>query len=414
MIFFGIVLHAPISVALGSAFPDYALLVKAWKELLMLVLGIPALILVTRHKLWPTLWQSTLVRLMTVYVLLLLVLAFFSGHGTLATVAGLMIDLRFVAFFLLSYVFALIEPRAPRWALKAVSAGAVLVVGFGLLQIAVLPDDILTRIGYGNDTITPYSTIDKNPDFVRINSTLRGPNPLGAFMVILLGLISAWWIRHRRDLTQRQYLLLVLIIASVVAVLFATYSRSAYLGAIIAVLAVGAAMIQRISRKWLYGLAVAAVIVGSGLVVIQQTDWYANVIMHEDPESKVVRKSNSEHVRSLKESYTSALRTPLGSGIGSTGSASLYADNTKPTVVENYFLFVARESGWLGLALFSAITIVSLVNLWTLRRNWQATGLFASGLAMAVIGLLLPVWVDDTVALVWWGLTGVILAHAGR
>jgi hypothetical protein len=37
--------------------------------------------------------------------------------------------------------------------------------------------------------------------------------------------------------------------------------------------------------------------------------------------------------------------------------------------------------------------------------------MLASGLAMLVIGLLLPVWADDTVALVWWGMTGGVLGH---
>jgi hypothetical protein len=31
----------------------------------------------------------------------------------------------------------------------------------------------------------------------------------------------------------------------------------------------------------------------------------------------------------------------------------------------------------------------------------------ASGIGLALIGLLLPVWVDDTVSIVWWGLAAI-------
>lgn len=410
VILVGVVLHAPISVYFGTLLPDYALAIKAWKELLMLLLIIPASVLATRHKLWPHLWKSTLLRLCVAYIVLHFVLLAVFHADVQATVAGLMIDLRFMAFFLLWYLYGLVEPKATVQSVKALIGGGVIIVGFGLLQITVLPDAILTYIGYGTDTISPYSTIDKNPDFVRINSTLRGPNPLGAVMVILLAFVASWAIAKRQSLSRKEYTVVVLLSAAIIAVLFASYSRSAYLGAAAALAVLGVISIRKINRKWLYTGIAASVVAATALFFVEQTDWYANVVLHEDPESTVVKKSNDEHVKSLQASYQQALTHPLGSGVGTTGSASLYGDASRATIIENYYLFVAKESGWVGLGLFLAICGLIATRLWVLRKNWYAAALLASGAGLALIALLLPVWTDDTVALLWWGITGAVLA----
>lgn len=73
------------------------------------------------------------------------------------------------------------------------------------------------------------------------------------------------------------------------------------------------------------------------------------------------------------------MRQPFGAGIGSTGSASLYGD--KPLVIENQYLFVAHETGRLGLGVFVAIIFV-VQRLYRYRRDWLALGLFASGIAL--------------------------------
>ncbi|MGE5299140.1 MAG: hypothetical protein ACM3KF_03815, partial [Acidobacteriota bacterium] len=105
------------------------------------------------------------------------------------------------------------------------------------------------------------------------------------------------------------------------------------------------------------------------------------------------------------------LASPLGSGVGSTGSASLYGD--APVIIENQYLFTAHEVGWPGLGLFVVIFTIIMIRLWKLRQSWKALAVFASGAGLTVIGLLLPVWVDDTVSIIWWGLAAVVLAEGG-
>jgi hypothetical protein len=54
---------------------------------------------------------------------------------------------------------------------------------------------------------------------------------------------------------------------------------------------------------------------------------------------------------------------------------------------------------------------VFLKRVWRERQDWFALGIWASGIGLGIIGLLLPVWADDTIAIVWWGLAAVVLAQ---
>lgn len=404
-----IVIHAPLSVWIGTIFPELWVVVKAWKEIVLAILIVAAIGMITRRKLWHRLLKSKLVLLCLVFVdiHLLMALLFFSDAASV--VAGLMIDLRFIAVFLLTHVLIVVRPAALSNVIKVVAAGAVIVLGFGLLQITVLPDDILARIGYSTQTITPFTTIDSNTDYVRINSTLRGPNPLGALAVVYITLAVAYLVRRRGSIDARRKTQALAASVAGVAILFASYSRSAYLACIAAIVVVVAVLGRPSKKIMLSGAAITVVLVGS-LVALSSTDWFSNVVLHEDPESTVVTKSNAGHVESLEEGFSRMVRQPFGAGVGSTGSASLYdADTKNDIVIENYYFFVAHEVGWIGLLTFLAIFGLTLYGLFKRRSDWLALGVFASGIGLGLIGILLPVWTDETVAFIWWGLAGAVL-----
>lgn len=405
-----IVIHAPLVVGFGSLFPDYATPIKAWKEILLGLLGIVAIVLIHRRNLWRTVLYDKVLLLCLLFVDLHLLLALMGLDDTSPVVAGLMIDLRFIVMFMLMYVLVLVRPDSFGRIIRVVAAGAVVVIGFGLLQITILPDNVLSRLGYSSDTITPYTTIDRNPDFVRINSTLRGPNPLGALMVIYIALTAAYMFRRGFAAKLRRRVAAGAAMIGSVAILFASFSRSAYAGAVAAVLAVGMAA-KRLSRRVLVAGAVLIVIVGIGSFYLSSTDWFSNVVLHEDPESTVTAKSNAGHIESLADGARRMVSQPIGAGIGSTGSASLYDGSpANDVVIENYYFFVAHEAGWLGLILFLIILSYVFWLLWRRRSSWVSLGVLASGVGLSLIGLLLPVWADETVALIWWGLAGAALA----
>lgn len=410
-VMFLIVLHAPISVGVGHFFPDLSLVAKAWKEIVLAVLSVIGVVLVTRQKRWREILNSPFVTLSILFIDIHLLLALIMRGDTQSIVAGLMIDLRFIVMFLLMYVLVLMNPAVVKRVVKVIAAGAAVVIGFGLLQILVLPDDVLKGIGYSNDTIVPFMTVDTNHDFIRINSTLRGPNPLGALMVIYGSLAIAYAALNRRNLQPKLAAGIVGGLIGSVAVLFSSYSRSAYLAAIAAFAGVFA-FSRKISVKAILLITVAGLVVAVTSFFIAQTSWFSNVILHENPESMVKAKSNEDHVLSVVDGGKRVASQPFGAGIGSTGSASLYdGDTSNDTTIENAYLFVAHESGWFGLAVFLVLFGLIMVRLWRHRKgNWLIVGIFSGGIGMAIIGLLLPVWVDDTVAIIWWGLAGMAIA----
>ncbi|HET6746744.1 MAG TPA: hypothetical protein VFH06_01405 [Candidatus Saccharimonadales bacterium] len=408
VIFLGIVFHAPLSVGISQLLPGYDLLIKSWKEILMVLLIPAACIVVTKRHMWNELARDWIFRLIVVYGVLHIILVGLLWRGTASTLAGLAIDLRYVLFFGLVYVFVRAVPSSRRSLIMAASIGAAVVVGFATLQL-FLPPDILTHIGYSKDTIAPYLTVDKNPNYIRVNSTLRGPNPLGAYAGMVLGFLTALLAKGRLQLKRRSTLITSVVfgICSVVA-LWISYSRSALVASIVTVLSVVLiATFTRISKRaWVAAGAIIIVLAG-GLIAARNTNFVSNVILHENPDGGSSISSNDGHIESLQYGTGQLVKQPLGGGIGSTGSASLLSE--KPLIVENQYLFIGHEVGWIGLGLFVALFVVIMKRLWRYRADWLALGAFASGIGLSIIGILLPVWADDTVSIIWWGIAAIAI-----
>jgi hypothetical protein len=407
VIFGGIVLHAPLSVGLGTLFPNYDLLIKSWKEILMGVALVLVGVIVWREKRFDILKEPLMVGLQIYAGLHVLSLIVFR-NGLQAILAGLMIDLRYILFFTLVYLAVRLFPQFRRPFIRVGIIGAVIVVGFALLQVFILPADVLKYIGYNVHNIAPYLTVDQNHQYIRINSTLRGPNPLGAYAVIVLASLGAWLIGKKPKIVRhRAFIVAVLLLGGIVA-LWASYSRSALIAAVVAgVVLLSVTALPKLGRRaWIVAAVIVFAIAG-GLVATSKTSVVSNVLLHENPTGGSSVNSNEGHLSSLQDGLLMFVREPFGSGVGSTGSASFMT--SAPLIIENQYLFVAHEVGWLGLILFLMIFIGVMSRLWQLRTNWLALGVFASGLGLAIIGLLLPVWVDDTVAIVWWGLAAFII-----
>ncbi|MGV9002182.1 MAG: O-antigen ligase family protein [Candidatus Saccharimonadaceae bacterium] len=408
VIFGGVVLHAPLSVGLSTLWPQQELFIKSWKEVLLGVALVLAIIILTLRKQWPIV-QTKFIYLIALFAALnvLLIPAYFTGFE--ATVAGLFINLRFFLFFVLVYVAIKLYPKAYRLFFITFIAGALVVLIFAILQVTVLPYDILKHLGYNETTIMPYLTVDQNINYIRINSTLRGPNPLGMYAVISLTVALVAWLRGPRKMTKKEQVIGGILAAGSVIALWASYSRSAALGALVAVgIVLFVVYGRRISKPIWISMAVVAVALTGSLVAFRDTQFVSQVILHEDPSEGNNVNSNDGHVASLKDSTSRMVQQPLGAGIGSTGSASLRTKS--PVIIENQYLFVAHENGWIGLTLFLMITYYVLVALWRRRLQWLTLAVFASGVGLAVAGLFLPVWADDTVSIIWWGLAAMVLA----
>lgn len=404
----GMAIHTPLTLWLGLQFPSAELFIKAWKEVLMGFALLLLVIVAIRRRMIDALLSDRLMQLSLVFagIHFLMIMVFQNGLATAG--AGLLIDLRFVLYFVVAYGFLLLYPIYRRLFIAVFVGAAALVIGFALLQIFVLPKDILATIGYSKATISPYLTVDENPAFIRINSTLRGPNPLGAYAVVTLALAAATAVRWKLG-ARGKWLAFAAIVASLVTV-SASYSRSSLIAAIAAVIIIIVVSVTSKVRKRLAIALVALLIVMAGMVYAFRDSYFvSNIILHDNPSTGAHIDSNEGHVESLAYGVDRMLHQPLGAGVGSTGSASLIGD--KPLIIENQYLLVAHEVGWLGLIAFLGLFGLVMWRLWLRRESALALGMFASGVGLAIIGLLLPVWTDDTVSITWWGLAAVAVAQ---
>lgn len=400
-----VVFHAPLSVFFGQFFNP--LLVKSWKEIILISMLPLVTAIVWRSGKLKQLSSNIILRLIVIYALLhILYLCMFGGELD-QKLSGLAIDLRYVLFFSLVFCLASLRPGLKKLFLQVGTISASLSVFFAVLQAVLLPADILKHIGYSKNTIEPYLTVDRNSQFIRINGTLRGPNPLGTYAMILLSLTTAWVLRAHSFLRYKKTSLIG--IAALLIVLWVSYSRSALLGAIISVSVVFIVRWARIIKlsQWLVFLGVFFCITLS-VFIAKDSYFIQNVILHNNPSDNQSFNSNEGHAVSLTEGVKRFAEQPLGEGVGTTGSASLFSK--KPLIIENQYLFVAHETGWLGLGLFAAVFVIILQKLYRNRQDWLSLGVFASGVALAGIALIQPVFVDDTVSLVWWGLAAIALA----
>jgi O-antigen ligase len=273
-----------------------------------------------------------------------------------------------------------------------------------LLQEFVLPYDFLKVFGYGGDTIKAYIAVDEKLEYARLQSTMRGPNPLGAYLVIILTAVAALFMRRRTHYAKWAIGLLATMI-----VLYGTYSRSAWIGAAAAIglLVWGLAQSQK-SRTYLFAVSGVLAVIFAGLIVVfQDNDRVQNVLFHTDETSQSSTSSNEERANAITGGMKDIVREPLGRGPGTAGPASVYNDASGSRIAENYFVQIGQETGVIGLSLFIAISVVLGGALWIQRGgDVLALVLCASLVGLTMVNLLSHAWADDTLAYVWWGMAG--------
>jgi hypothetical protein len=395
-------LHAFLATWLGASLGHHTLWL-AWKEILIVCLGVGSLVLF---------WKQPEARLrlhrpinyaIAAFIIISLLVTAFIHPRWAAAISGLKIDCEFLVVFVIAQLAAsrVLKLRAGR----ALIVSSSLVIGFGLLQILFLPNDFLKNFGYGPQTIEPFLTVPGIAS-VRILSTLGGPNQLGEFLIIPICLVLGWMIRR-----PRWWQPLFLLAAAVVE--WRTYSRSAWLG-----LGLGALVVLGVqigSRKvWAIaaGLAlVAALIIGFLLSAhngARTSLVIKDYLYHGDVANLSQRNSSREHLSASALGLQVAEHHPLGEGLGSSGPASYQSQH--PQIPENYYLQVAIESGFLGLAAF--VLVISLLgnDLWQLGSvDGSRSGLLGALIGLSIVNFFLHGWADSTTALVYWSYAGLVV-----
>lgn len=325
--------------------------------------------------------------------------------GTAAAIMGLALNLRGPLFLLCCLIIVRYSSWSlERW-LRIVVSAAIIVAAFAVLQLTVLPKDFLSHFGYSSATILPYETINSNESYVRFASTTRGVNPLGAYMAIMIPLVIALWTKLRPKVTWG------IIVALMMGAMVASFSRSAWIGCAISLACIVALRLK--TRKdflWAGGIFVAALlVVGVLFTTLSNSTTLQNVLFHTDKNSSIKEDSNDARYSAFFTTTREVAHDPLGRGVGSAGPASIHNSKTAPRMAENYFLQITQETGWFGLFVYLALLGVVGMQLWKLREQKLALGLFAAFVGVAVINMLSFAWTDDTLAFTWYGLAGLVL-----
>jgi len=410
LILFLMPFHALLTVWGASLIGHYTAL-RLWKEvfLVLCVIGVFYLWL-TDHKIRFHTLSRRLVWLILAYMALTVVwgLLALNQHdvSSKAFGYGLIINLRFLAFFLVTWAVALRLTRLRAHWQRLVLWSAAVVVAFGVLQALVLPHDFLRHFGYNEQTIPALETINHNQHYVRIASTLRGANPLGAYLLIPISLLSVLLIRHGRNWRQAVFLVGALL------VLFFSFSRSAWVGAALSIIVLlFLSRLSRQSQRIALGVTALLLVVAGGLTLTYRHHArFENFVFHTQKNSAVKSTSNQGHLTALKSGLDDLRTRPLGQGPGTAGPASVYNQPHPARIAENYFIQIGQETGWLGLLLFVVINAGVAALLYVRRDDPLALSLFASLIGLTFINLLSHAWTDDTLAYIWWGLAGIAMA----
>lgn len=407
--------HAFLTVWTSTILGHYTLL-RLWPECMMLLLSVWFFASGRLAQTWRSLGRFRLGWPILLYLfLLILYFAVTLARGKIGLQAasyGLLLSARPVVWFVLVYAVAEQTQWLRRHWRRLTIPAVLLVAVFALLQFFVLPADFLRHFGYVRDvTIAPVQTINQDTATIRAQSTLRGPNPLGAYVALGIVLVYAATVSR-----LRKWVGIVVLLGA----LFVSFSRSAWLGTVVA----GVAWIAvthglfRGRRQLFAALAGMLLVLVALLGLLQVNQGAKNALLHVNDQSTAPQTSNEGRLEALQKASSDVLHEPLGRGPGTAGLASVYVRTGEPRYSENFFLGVGQEYGWLGLGLFVAICYRLALVLYR-QKDTLSRALFAAFMGLTFINLLSYAWSDVTLVYLWWGLAAVALAtltsaHAAR
>jgi len=326
---------------------------------------------------------------------------------------GVIYNMRLPLYVLLGYGAALLYPKFAFSSLTKVILGvSTIVTIFGIVQY-FLPGDFLTHFGYGVDRGARAAFyIDDNRDLpVRIMSTLREPNALGAYLILPATALAALILRAKER--RKQLMMGAALFLHLIAILL-TQSRSALVGVVLALSLLGwwqyqSWIMPRLKRFW-PALAALVVLLGAGVYVMRDSAFVESYIVHSQKDETVSDlDSNDYHVLFVKKGLEGIKDQPLGHGPGTAGLASI--QNPEGSfLTENYYIQIGYEIGVLGLAVFLAINVWVYVRLRQSGDPW-ANILLASFWAYVLTNMLLHTWSNEAVVTQWWLLAGLLIAR---
>jgi hypothetical protein len=252
----------------------------------------------------------------------------------------------------------------------------------------------------------------------RVGSVLFSPVALGFYLVAVAAVALESVVLG----PPRSRLALVVVAVAAVALL-ATVTRSAILSAVVAGLVIlrprstgrggrpgrdgasagrGSARVGR-ARLALLGLAAAVLLVPVAAATGATARSAAGLSGGQDV---------SQHLQALDRGMRAMLADPLGRGLGTAPGVGNRFDVSGELTSESAYLQVGDELGIPELVVFVWLYVAVLRRLGRRARSDRSGlsgGLFAAGVALAVGGLFLHVWLDPNLALSFFGMSGAAL-----
>lgn len=401
--------HALFTTWANSGVGHFDLL-RIWKEILLGIMSVVAFGIVAKDpKLRRELARDRLVKLIVLFisaVALATAGGIISGSVSNSAAAyGFIIDSRFLLFLLIILITSKRVPVPTHW-LRWIVIPATIVVAFGLLQMTILPDGFLSHFGYGQHTLPAFQTVDSKPELVRLQSTMRGPNPLGAYLVPSIVLLVSLYARVKKYRFK-----VGLAIIGFLIVLFGSYSRSAWLGLIISLWFFIFWSINNRGGKRLFLVISSVLALASTMfvLILRDNNTLQNLVFHTN-ELSSSSSSNQQRAEALKSAVRDIYHQPFGGGVGSAGPASPRNTKGLARIAENFYLQIGQELGIVGLGLFIAVIFTIGHRLWRRRADILPRVFLASLIGLSVVNLTLHTWADDTLAYVFFGAVGFCLA----
>lgn len=257
--------------------------------------------------------------------------------------------------------------------------GAGIIVKKELLSKALLPTLLGTSFISALIAIYRHWVLSMQ----RAGTLFTGDNGLGTLLIIFTPLSLG----YLEDFGNKRRYLMAIYLAVVVAGLFATFSRGAWLG----FLAMSAFYFVRNKKS---------VVVFFVVLVIIMTFVYGSPSLHNRFESIFKGETFASRIYIWKATINIIKDHPL-LGVGAGVYPYIYSgyrlpDSSEPAVsfAHNIILQVAAEFGVIGLGLFLSIVVVVLKMGVSLSRTGN---LFERGLTSALIGVLIHQQVDNTI-----------------
>lgn len=402
--------HAFVSVWLASFIGHYTI-VRLLPEFVLAIIAVWALIRIsTRSTLRQKTIHTPLGKIILAYlgvIVVLSIVAYFRDTASpQAFWYGVLLTVRPVVWFAAVWMFATESQWLRDHWQKLVIVPLLVVAGFAIVQFFVLPGNFLSHFGYEKGiTIAPIQTLNQDTETIRAQSTLRGPNPLGAYLAVAVTLLLVTALPVWRKIGISVVALLALLLS---------FSRSAWAGLAVSLVSLITFITSGTNRRrLLVALVTLGVIVGGVLFVFRDNHGVQNLVLHNSEQSTATETSNDAHATALSESISDITSEPLGRGPGTAGPASIYNNESEARNSESYFLNLGQEYGWVGLGVF--VVVLALVGIrFYSARTLLGFAMLATLLGLIIINMLSYAWADTTMVYLWWGLAGITVAGATK